>query len=50
LEGEIFMNNKLKNTTNNKAEDGKFPKKNIKHSPTDESSRAEFGVRGKKDL
>ncbi len=39
------MNNKLTNTTNNKGEDGKFPKKNIKHSPKDESTRAIFGAK-----
>ena len=33
------MNNKLANTQNNKTEDGHFKKKNIKHSPKDESSR-----------
>lgn len=44
------MDNKLKNTTNNKSEDGKFSKKNIKHSPKDESSRAVFGERDEKHL
>lgn len=36
----LYMNNKLANTQNNKIEDGHFKKKNIKHSPKDESSRA----------
>lgn len=43
MERGIDMNNKLINTTNNKNQDGKFTKKNIKHSPKDESSRAVFG-------
>ncbi|MDF2503636.1 MULTISPECIES: CPC_1213 family protein [Clostridium] len=34
------MNNNLANTKNNKTEDGHFKKKNIKHSPKDESARA----------
>lgn len=37
------MENKIKNTNNNKKEDGSFPKKNIKHSPKDESARTVFG-------
>ncbi|WP_281064316.1 CPC_1213 family protein [Clostridium muellerianum] len=38
------MDNKMKTTNNNKKEDNKFKKKNIKHSPKDESSRAKFGL------
>ncbi|MDF2880724.1 MAG: hypothetical protein K0R54_1281 [Clostridiaceae bacterium] len=37
------MQNKLKNTQNNKKEDGRFKKKNIKHDPSAESARAVFG-------
>ncbi|AJA48674.1 hypothetical protein CPAST_c26060 [Clostridium pasteurianum DSM 525 = ATCC 6013] len=39
------MSNDLTNTKNNKKEDGNFKKKNIKHSPKDESSRAELDER-----
>lgn len=45
MERGIDMNNKLTNTNNNKGEDGKFAKKNIKHSPQDESTRAIFGAK-----
>jgi hypothetical protein len=45
LKGELDMNSKLGNTNNNKGEDGKFSKKNIKHRPKDESSRAIFGAK-----
>lgn len=38
------MENKMKNTNNNKKEDGKFKKKNIKHDPEAESVRAKFGL------
>lgn len=38
------MNNKMKFTQNNKKEDGRFKKKNIKHDPQAESSRAVFNV------
>lgn len=41
---------KMKNTQSNKMEDGKFKKKNIQHSPVDESSRAKFGAHDKKHL
>ena len=44
------MENKIKTTRNNKKEDGGFKKKNIKHSPKDESSRAAFGAPGEKHL
>lgn len=37
------MENKNKITKNNKREDGKFKKKNIKHDPNAESARAVFG-------
>lgn len=37
--------NKMKNTKNNKKEDGKFHSKNIKHNPQAESARAVFGLR-----
>lgn len=33
---------KMKNTQNNKKEDGKFKSKNIKHNPQAESSRRVF--------
>jgi len=36
------MPNKIRNTANNKKQDGKFKKKNIKHDPQSESSRAIF--------
>lgn len=35
----------MRNTTNNKKEDGKFKKKNIKHGQQ-ESARAVFGIEG----
>ncbi|EET84969.1 conserved hypothetical protein [Clostridium carboxidivorans P7] len=38
------MENKMKNTNNNKKEDGKFKKKNIKHDPQAEGARAKFGL------
>ncbi|MDP4145642.1 MAG: CPC_1213 family protein [Bacillota bacterium] len=44
------MNNKLKNTAENRKEDGKFKKRNIKHDPQAESSRAVFSARTVKDL
>ncbi|MBV7275295.1 CPC_1213 family protein [Clostridium thailandense] len=44
------MQNKMNYTTNNKKEDGKFKKKNIKHDPLDESSRAKFGAPSEKHL
>jgi hypothetical protein len=34
---------KLKNTNNNKKQDGSFSKKNIKHDPNAESARIKFG-------
>ncbi|MDP4179242.1 MAG: CPC_1213 family protein [Bacillota bacterium] len=37
------MADKMEVTNNNKKEDKKFKKKNIKHDPQDESSRAVFG-------
>lgn len=36
------MNSKTRVTFNNKKEDGKFKKKNIKHDPQAESSRNVF--------
>lgn len=36
------MQNKMRETVNNKDEDGRFKKKNIKHDPQAESSRATF--------
>lgn len=36
------MQGKIKLTNNNKDEDGRFKKKNIKHDPQAESSRATF--------
>lgn len=44
------MENKIKRTANNKDEDGRFKKKNIKHDPQAESSRAVFGAPGEKHL
>lgn len=35
--------NKLKNTKNNRKEDGKSNKKRIKHDPQAESARTKFG-------
>ena len=34
------MPNKIRNTQNNKKQDGKFKKKNIRHDPQDESIKA----------
>lgn len=42
MKGELNMQNKMKVTFNNKKEDGRFKKKNIKHDPQAESSRAVF--------
>lgn len=42
--------NKMKVSNNNKKEDRHFKKKNIKHDPQDESSRAVFGAPMSKDL
>ncbi|MFA9397782.1 MAG: CPC_1213 family protein [Clostridiaceae bacterium] len=36
------MDNNIKETRNNKKQDGKFKKKNIKHSPQEESSKTAF--------
>ncbi|MGI6402927.1 MAG: CPC_1213 family protein [Oscillospiraceae bacterium] len=36
--------NKMKNTKQNKKQDGKFHSKNIKHDPQGESARAKFGL------
>lgn len=36
------MDNKMRNTSNNKKQDGKFKKKNIKHDPQAESARIVF--------
>lgn len=41
--GVIIMSCKMRNTKNNKMQDGKFKKKNIKHDPQAESARAVFG-------
>lgn len=41
--GVIAMsNNKMKNTPENRKENGEFKKKNIKHNPSAESTRAVF--------
>lgn len=37
--------NKMKSTSNNKKNDGKFRKKKIKHDPNAESARAVFGLK-----
>lgn len=42
--------NKMKSDNNNKKEDGKFKKINIKHDPQSESTRAAFERRGPKEL
>lgn len=43
--------NSMKSDNNNKKEDGKFKKKNIKHDPQAESTRATFGTgRAPKEL
>lgn len=34
----------MKNTKNNKKQDGKFHSKNVKHNPNAESARAVFGL------
>lgn len=44
------LGNKMNITNNNKKEDGNFKKKNIKHNPKEESSRAVFGAPGEKHL
>lgn len=36
------MPNKMKSDNNNKKEDGRFKKKNVKHDPQAESTRATF--------
>lgn len=36
------MQNKIKSTVNNKKEDHKFKKKNVKHDPQAESSRTVY--------
>ena len=36
------MQNKMKSTVNNKKEDNKFKKKNVKHDPQAESSRTVY--------
>ncbi len=42
MKGELKMHSKMRETVNNKKQDGKFKKKNIKHDPQAESSRAVF--------
>lgn len=42
------MRNKMRDTVNNKKQDGRFKKKNIKHNPQAESSRAVFDDPGMK--
>lgn len=44
------MDDKMKVSNNNKKEDKNFKKKNIKHDPQDESSRAVFGEPGEKHI
>lgn len=41
--GVVRVSSKMRNTKNNKMQDGKFKKKNIKHDPQAESARAVFG-------
>ena len=40
-----MADSKMRNTKNNKKEDGKFKSKHIKHNPQAESARAVFGFR-----
>lgn len=42
MKGWIKLMTKMKNTQNNKKEDGKFKSKNIKHDPQAESARRVF--------
>lgn len=41
--------NKMKNTKQNKKQDGKFSSKNIKHDPQAESARTKFGLNSTSD-
>lgn len=40
-----MTDNKMKSTSNNKKEDGKFRSKHINHDPQAESARAVFGLK-----
>ncbi|MPM04217.1 hypothetical protein SDC9_50490 [bioreactor metagenome] len=40
-----MTDNKMKSTSNNKKEDGKFHSRHIKHNPQAESARAVFGLK-----
>lgn len=40
---------KMKNTKQNKKQDGKFPSKNVNHDPQAESARAKFGLNATSD-
>jgi hypothetical protein len=42
VKGELNMHSKMRDTVNNRKHDGNFKKKNIKHDPQAESSRAVF--------
>ncbi len=42
-------NSKMRNSKDNKKQDGNFKKKNIKHDPNAESARAVFGVSKNKE-
>lgn len=42
MKGELNMDSKMRITFNNKKQDGNFKKKNVKHDPQAESSRAVF--------
>lgn len=44
------MHSNMSDTKNNRKQDGKFKKKNIKHNPNAESARAVFGQTKKTEL
>ncbi len=41
----MSQENKMKNTKNNKKEDGKFRSKHVNHNPQAESARAVYGLK-----
>lgn len=43
------MSDKIARTKNNKKQDGDFKKKNVKHDPQEESSRAIYSNPGKRE-
>jgi hypothetical protein len=42
VKGEFSMPNKMRDSFNNKKQDGHFKKKNVKHDPQAESSRTVY--------